>query len=106
MKAQAVELSTGPARITVTPFGSSFNVRCDLCEPRRIKSINWNPNRRPVVDRCVDYLVDHLRGSHGLNISKDIALGFVNRATPQKATIKSEEAETRHLPFSPHRVRL
>jgi hypothetical protein len=38
MKTPPVELYTIPDAITVVPFGSGFNVRCDLCTPRRSKA--------------------------------------------------------------------
>ena len=72
------EISSVPSWITVVPFVSSFSVACDLCEPRRKKSINWHPDKRPAADRCADYLIGHLRSTHKIHITTESAVDFVD----------------------------
>jgi hypothetical protein len=105
MTSPLAELFAVPDRITVTPFYNGFNIRCELCSPYRTKSINWHPDKRPAPDRASDYVVGHLRSTHKLKITTEVALEFVNRAASEKTPAKSEQIETPRFPFSPFESR-
>jgi hypothetical protein len=105
MKNSKVVLSFVPDGLAVVPFGSSFSVRCDLCNPQRTKAINWHPDKRPAEDRCADFLVGHLRSTHGFTVSTETAVDLVRRASPKK--VLTTPAETpKSVPFSPYGARL
>jgi hypothetical protein len=105
MKTPTIELFYVPDGLTVVPFFFSFNVRCDLCDPRRTKAINWHPDKRPAANRCADYISGHLQTTHRIKITPETALDFVNRASLQKATKKSDEIADQPFRFAPPRLR-